>query len=80
MTEPTIVVVQEEESAILVLARDPAIYIQGSPGPQGDPGIQGPQGPQGDPGIQGPQGPPGPQVDIFNLSTYEYLVALGLGG
>lgn len=35
MTEPTIVVVQEEESAILVLARDPAIYIQGSPGPPG---------------------------------------------
>lgn len=35
MTEPTIVVVQEEESQILVLARDPAIYITGPPGPPG---------------------------------------------
>lgn len=35
MTEPTIVVVQEEESTILVLARDPNTYIQGPPGPPG---------------------------------------------
>lgn len=35
MSEPTIVVLQEEESAILVLARDPDNYIQGPPGPPG---------------------------------------------
>ena len=38
MSEPTIVVLQEEESAIFVLARDPATYIQGPPGPAGPPG------------------------------------------
>lgn len=42
MTEPTIVVVQEEESQILVLARDPAIYITGPPGPPGPPGPESP--------------------------------------
>lgn len=36
MIDPTIVVLQEEESAIFVLARDPDNYIQGSPGPPGD--------------------------------------------
>jgi len=34
--DPTIVVLQEEESAIFVLARDPDNYIQGPPGPPGD--------------------------------------------
>lgn len=38
MSEPTIVVLQEEESAIFVLARDPDNYIQGPPGPAGPPG------------------------------------------
>ena len=38
MSDPTIVVLQEEESAIFVLARDPATYIQGPPGPPGPPG------------------------------------------
>lgn len=42
MSEPTIVVLQEEESAIFVLARDPDNYIQGPPGPAG------PTGPPGD--------------------------------
>ena len=32
MSESTIVVVQQEESRILVLARDPAVYITGPPG------------------------------------------------
>lgn len=35
MSEPTIVVLQQEESAIFVLARDPDNYIQGGPGPPG---------------------------------------------
>ncbi len=38
MNQPTIVVLQEEESAIFVLARDPDNYIQGPPGPPGPPG------------------------------------------
>ena len=41
MSEPTIVVLQEEESAIFVLARDPDNYIQGPPGPAGPPGPPG---------------------------------------
>lgn len=35
MSEPTIVVLHQEEPAIVVLARDPDNYIQGSPGPPG---------------------------------------------
>jgi hypothetical protein len=36
VNQPTIVVLQKEEPAIFVLARDPDNYIQGLPGPPGD--------------------------------------------
>ena len=36
MSDPTIVILQEEAPAIFVLARDPDNYIQGPPGPPGD--------------------------------------------
>ncbi len=63
--QQTLLVLQQNEAAVLKVSQTVGAGSvngggpAGSPGPRGEPGPPGPQGPAGEPGPQGAAGPPG---------------------